>query len=355
MSTFKNFRKEDVISAKRISNEAIPLTGTIMSGTYISNAVEENIKSYGHGMFQSVYDYPYLSSSANRVVDLTVGYSNSSALSASSNPDNDKKINIYNMFSKVLVGHDATGSILEFDEDGDIAAGGTKLQECVFLSFNRFLHKDEIKKGSFSMEVFLGGSATGSLYNVSGSAAITDTGASTNYRVNSPAGEYGFLTCSNGYTPGTIGLVYYQAGVVVLTASLFDVVGGTAYTIQDYGTIASSSANLTAVLTGSPIELGASGLRSRWRDCTFQNTIEINSRYYNCVLGAKDFNYSSNPTYLTGSKIRVKSKSSDVPFSYVTGIGLYAPDGVLLAVAKLSEPLKKVSGQPINIKTRIDW
>jgi hypothetical protein len=351
MSTFKNLRKEDVLSSKRIIHEAIPLTGTIVSGTY----ADENIKTYGHGMFQTVYDYPYLSSSANRIVDLTAGYSANSALVATTNPDNASKLNMYNQFAKVLVGHDSTGSIMEFDEDGDIAAGGTKLKECVFLSLNRFTHKDEIKKGSFSLGVYMGGSVTGTLNCLSGAISITDTGAATNFRVNSPSGEYGFLTSSSGNAPGTVGLIYYQAGIVVLTASLFAYAGDPNYEIQAYGTYVSSSADIDAFLTGSTINNVCDGFRARFDNLTFQNSIEINSRFYNCVLGAKEFNYSSNPTYLSGSRIVVKDKSTDIPFAYVTGVGLYAPDGVLLAVAKLSEPLKKVAGQPINIKTRLDW
>ena len=50
-------------------------------------------------MFQSVYDYPYLSSSANHIFDLTVGYAANSAISASSNIQNAKKINMYNQFT----------------------------------------------------------------------------------------------------------------------------------------------------------------------------------------------------------------------------------------------------------------
>lgn len=44
------------------------------------------------------------------------------------------------------MGHDATGSIREFDEDGDLSAGGTKLREVFFINFARLLQKDEIKK-----------------------------------------------------------------------------------------------------------------------------------------------------------------------------------------------------------------
>ena len=80
----------DVTTTKTILHEVIPLTGTIVSGTYS----DENIKNYAHGMFQSVYDYPYLSSSANHIFDLTVGYDEASPLSGSTSIQNAKKINM---------------------------------------------------------------------------------------------------------------------------------------------------------------------------------------------------------------------------------------------------------------------
>jgi len=67
-TTFKTLSTSDVTSTKTLLHEVIPLTGTIVSGTYSDN----NIKNYSHGLFQSVYDYPYLSSSANHIFDITV-------------------------------------------------------------------------------------------------------------------------------------------------------------------------------------------------------------------------------------------------------------------------------------------
>ena len=58
-SIYKTIRSEDIASTRTVLHEAIPITGTIVSGTYSDG----NIKNYSHGMFQSVYDYPYLSSS----------------------------------------------------------------------------------------------------------------------------------------------------------------------------------------------------------------------------------------------------------------------------------------------------
>ena len=56
---YKQFTSNDVTSTRTLLHESIPITGTIPSGTYADN----NIKNYSHGMFQTVYDYPYLSSS----------------------------------------------------------------------------------------------------------------------------------------------------------------------------------------------------------------------------------------------------------------------------------------------------
>ena len=144
-TTFKTLLNDDIASTRTLLHEAIPLTGTIVSGTYS----ELNIKNYSHGMFQSIYDYPFLSSSANHIFDVTMGYSSGSNMSGSTSEQNTKKINIYTQMAQVLAGYHPDGAIREFDEDGDIESG-TKIKEAFFVNFSRLLVKDEIKKGSFS-------------------------------------------------------------------------------------------------------------------------------------------------------------------------------------------------------------
>ena len=107
---------KDVVSTRTLLHEAIPLTGTIVSGTY----ADENIKNYSHGMFQSVYDYPYLSSSANHIFDIAIGVGAKSGIYASMANQKSKKKNVYNQMAQILMGYDHTGSILQFDKDGDI-------------------------------------------------------------------------------------------------------------------------------------------------------------------------------------------------------------------------------------------
>ena len=57
-TTFKTLGAKDVTSTRSLLHEAIPITGSIVSGTYVQGASETNIKDYSHGMFQSVFDYP---------------------------------------------------------------------------------------------------------------------------------------------------------------------------------------------------------------------------------------------------------------------------------------------------------
>ncbi len=523
-STFKSLTPNDKISTKTLLHEAIPITGTIVSGTYSDN----NIKNFSHGMFQSVYDYPYLSSSANHIFDITVGFANASSLSASTTAagaQRAKKINIYNQMSQVLMGYDSTGSIQQFDEDGDIAAGGTKMKECIFVSFSRLLVKDEIKKNSFSMELGVGSDYSGTS-PFAKRIKVYDTGADTSYKINSPVGEYGILIAdtTDGGTnltddDGTLaagqkcGLIFYQAGVAVLSGSVFGAAANAAtatfsvaahgsgngmtknqkvgiidfsgrkveYIVTDTGNsgaatgtaltngagnvgggttavvtsgflgcavgidissatqenfleqleiaiegstghevsatdhivvtepsngnrlltqasaagthhlgntvVTNTVANLTApnfsgggsggilatsvgapkmasdassnsflsLMTGSSISGSADALRHRIYNVSFNNTVELNSTIYFCRINHNEFNYSSNPTYLSASQIVVKTNSTDTPISYITSVGLYSSDNQLLAVGKLSEPLRKDPTIEYTLRARLDY
>lgn len=353
---------KDIVATRTLLHEQIPLTGTLVSGTYGTFPNDTNVKNYSHGMFQSVYDYPYLSSSANHIYDLTFGYSNNSSLSGSGT-QNTKKINLYNQMAQVLVGYDVTGSIREFDEDGNITDGGSKLRECTFINFSRLLNKDEIKKGSFSLSL-----GTGSYADpFSGRITIQDTNAQNAYKVNSPAGEYGILSCSSGAETGTpaCGLIFYQAGIAVLSSSVFQsssvggILGPTSGSkagagYVDFGNVAGTS-SINEVLVSSSISGACDDLRHRVYDISYQNTTELNSTIHFCRVQSSDFNYSSNPTYITGSKIRVKNTQTDSPVSYFTTVGLYSADNELLAVAKLSEPLKKTPSNEMVLRVRLDY
>jgi len=371
-TTFKSLTNNDIASTRTLLHEAIPITGTIISGTYngasVATGSEYNIKNYAHKMFQSVYDYPYLSSSANHLFDITVGYATSSALNNENDTSyHDKKTSTYNQMAQVLMGFDSDGDIQLFDKDGDLT-GGSKITEAIFLNFSRLLVKDEIKKGSFQMTI-----ETGSLYRPNdlpvGSTAsfiIGDSSGSSQFKVNSPAGEYGILyeqsspsgpagvTQLGAANPDPYGLIFYQAGVVVLNMS--GTLTGSKNALVGFEANEQNSGPML-MLTGSDFsqEDSANAWRTRIYNIKFNNTVELNSTVYFCRANHNEFNYSANPTYTTNSKIRVKANVSDQPVSYITSVGLYSADNELLAVAKLSEPLKKDPTNEITLRVRLDY
>ena len=386
--TFKQLTTNDITNTRTLLHEAIPLTGTIVSGTYGTFRSEGNIKNYNHGMFQSVYDYPYLSSSANHIFDITLGVSTHSTLysnlALSTAGQQSKKKNMYNQMAQILMGFDHTGSVLRFDQDGDLLAGGEKLDSCFILPMARLLAKDEIKKESFSLELGVNYLFTEPF---SKTITISDVSASNEYRVNSPVGEYGILYATssvqttnktlldrantnkvtmNGHNYWYAGLIFYQAGIVVLTGSVFgSLLNSNATTgvgsadgvefCRSGFLGATGGTQLENVLTASQITSSANMFRNRIKNLQFNNTTELNSTVYFCRANHNEFNYSSNPTYLQSSKIRVKTVATDNPVSYITTVGLYNDKNELLATAKLSEPLKKDPTTEFTIRARLDY
>tara|TARA_B100000900_G_scaffold226196_1_gene192020 strand:- start:10637 stop:11683 length:1047 start_codon:yes stop_codon:yes gene_type:complete len=339
-------QSQDVTTTKTILHEVIPITGSVVSGTYGTFPNEDNIKNYAHGMFQSVYDYPFLSSSANHIFDITVGYDEASALSSSTNTQNAKKINLYNQHAQVLLGY--TGStgdgVRKFESDLSLDGGAAgTINEAIFINFSRLVVKDQIKKGSFSMTFGTGSTFASSsvpLHRiVLSDNQTTDTSGSQSVQ----GGEYGVLF--SGSTG--VGNIFYQAGIAVVTASIF----GSAKMVSHEG----GPGGLETLLTGSAISASCDAIRHRIVNISFNNSTEINSKIYFCRAAHNKFNYSSNPTYVNGSQIRVKDKATDTPVAYITTVGLYSNTGELLATAKLSEPLRKDPTNELTLRVRLDY
>ena len=64
-TVFKTFLNDDVVTSRTLLHEAIPITGSLVvcdngngqEGAYSGpHSSASNVKTYPHGMFQSVYD-----------------------------------------------------------------------------------------------------------------------------------------------------------------------------------------------------------------------------------------------------------------------------------------------------------
>jgi hypothetical protein len=88
---------------------------------------------------------------------------------------------------------------------------------------------------------------------------------------------------------------------------------------------------------------------------SFNNEYIIYETEIRCVIGENEFNFSQNPTLISGSNGDIYEFALLPEFTpYVTTVGLYNDNNELLAVAKLSKPLPLSSKTDTVINIRID-
>ena len=87
-----------------------------------------------------------------------------------------------------------------------------------------------------------------------------------------------------------------------------------------------------------------------------RSTENIHSRTYFCRIPNYKYNYSSNPTFTTGSQGALKHTTMvGNPRVYITTVGLYDENSELMAVARLSKPLLKSFEREALIRVRLEY
>ncbi|MHA2351452.1 MAG: hypothetical protein ACXADL_17690, partial [Candidatus Thorarchaeota archaeon] len=170
------------------------------------------------------------------------------------------------------------------------------------FNFARLLTKDEIQKQANGFTMTLG---VNSAYATPFSKTLTVYDKDgINAKTNSPAGEFNVLYATgSGFAASSerpCGLLFYQAGVAILTSSVFksDFVDACQMNV--------ATQTVDQLLVSGSISSSCDAIRHRVSNIGFNNTTELNSTIYFCRANNSEFNYSSNPTYLSSSQIRVK-------------------------------------------------
>ena len=158
---------------------------------------------------------------------------------------------------------------------------------------------------------------------------------------------------ANGiYTSDTTawGLFYPDNGMIVLNGKALDV--SASFVTRRSPVTASGDSSALKLFTSIS---GALAISSSF---AFQSRTSevINSRYYFVRMLNDEFNYTNNNSFFTGSLNIIKNTSMyDDPQVYVTTVGMYDNDLNLLAVAKLSKPIKKTFDREVVLKVKLDY
>lgn len=89
-----------------------------------------------------------------------------------------------------------------------------------------------------------------------------------------------------------------------------------------------------------------------------RTTEKIQSTHYYVRVKNYEFNYSNNPTWVSGSDNVIIDSLYEDPKTFITTVGLYdgyTDAGRLVAVAKLSRPLTKTNETEALIQVRLDF
>lgn len=137
--------------------------------------------------------------------------------------------------------------------------------------------------------------------------------------------------------PQVFGLMYPRLGVVLLDADLLDL-SASFLTVTGSDVAGDNSMKLFTAISGAALYTDASGdvLGFQLRKVKYSYVEQYFIRVKNV-----DYNFTNNPTYVTGSEGDIVSDFYNKPIVYITSIGLYNDNHDLLAVGKVSVPIYK--------------
>jgi len=175
-------------------------------------------------------------------------------------------------------------------------------------------------------------------------------------------GEYvdpGTFTLSNGiqnlYDDGQgnvlsgslkVGDIIYEHGMVILTNDGIPAQDGYGFVTYEGGLYGSSDASFIEGF-----------INSTSLTCSFSSTLTIYETQYKCTIRENEFNFSQNPSLISGSLNSgiVYGFATGSYFNpYITTVGLYNNNKELLAVAKLSQPLPLSAVTDTSILVNLD-
>ena len=260
--------------------------------------------------------------------------------------------------SKVSYGQYRT--LVNGDENTNFSfgTGNTDSRDIYVLNINRARYKEKIFPGTFNL-VLSGSDGTNPARiqltdNSKDVTALTFTDAGRVFDIVSGTNGSAVTTAvtggiTAGLTPsGSYGKFLPDVGLIILNPralALSQSLGGVGLTINDDLTDTAMIANNSNLYES--IKLAQ----------TFSLNSEetITSDFVFVRVRNTDFNYSTNPSMISGSGEFVHSSLINNPQTFITTVGLYNDANELLSVAKLSKPLVKDFTKEALVRVKLDF
>lgn len=216
------------------------------------------------------------------------------------------------------------------DEETDFTFGTQTSDYIYAITVDRARYKEKLFPGSFNLQLTNGAQTIHLTDSSKDTTTVSYVDAGRVYDIIS--GSYGTAYSGTGFlTSGaSYGKFLPDVGIILLNGTALDDAsqGITLGTGVGENT---DEGNLDKLY--SAIKTGASG--------SLQSEETITSNLVFVRVRNSEFNYSTNPSYITGSGELRHDIMINSPQAYITTVGLYNENNDLLAVAKLSRPQVK--------------
>jgi hypothetical protein len=148
------------------------------------------------------------------------------------------------------------------------------------------------------------------------------------------------------------GLFYPDRGIIVLNPTA---IHNTIGTSKDSGSLAGSSIYTGVEREGKNHFLLYNAIKGG-ADFEARRTENVSTSHYFVRATNREFNFSNNPTFVTGSDgTFAESTFERDPKTFITTVGLYNDANELLAVAKTSQPIAKSYDKEVLIAVKLDF
>ena len=250
------------------------------------------------------------------------------------------------------------------DENTNFTFGAITSSEFFALTFERARYKDSLFLGSLSLTLSSSGGPITLTDNSNYVTSVQFTEAGRVFQlITGSSGVRATITTRNtadGYSAnsGSYGWLLPDIGTILLNPLALGapaVSGGIAFTYSGSAT-ASAAPNTSPNIFMTRAISGGMALAGTANDFFINAQESITSDFIFVRPRTSEFNYSENPSFISGSTGEVLySNFINNPTTYITTVGLYNDTNQLLAVAKLSRPLPKDFTKEALIRVKLDF
>lgn len=242
-------------------------------------------------------------------------------------------------------------TLVNGDEDTDFTFGTITPNSIYVISVNRSRYKEKLKPGTFNLTLTSGSNTLRLTDNSANLTTVSyvDSGRVYDIVSGSNGSAYTGLT-TTGITPssGSYGKFLPDVGIIVLNGEALKApagAGGGLGAILNETNDSKTPSNLNLIY--DMIKAGG--------NFSVSSEETVTSNFVFIRVRNSEFNYSTNPSNITGSGELRYDVMINNPQTYLTTVGLYNDNNDLLGVAKLSRPLLKDFTKEALVRIKLDY